>query len=88
MLLRRLGFECRKPKALPRVADEANQADFINIYNTLMKTLPAGQAIYIADAVHPEHQTKPAFGWARKGSNRAEKPQLAEAEPTSTGLSV
>jgi hypothetical protein len=38
-----------------------------------MKTLPTGQAIYFADAVHPEHQTKPAFGWARKGSNRAEK---------------
>jgi transposase len=72
-LLQRLGFEYRKPKALPRVADEAKQADFIALYDALMNTLPADQAIYFADAVHPEHQTKPAFGWARKGSNPAIK---------------
>jgi transposase len=70
-LLRRLGFEYRKPKALPRVADETKQADFIALYKALMKALPADEAVYFADAVHPEHQTKPAFGWARKGSNPA-----------------
>jgi len=68
-LLRRLGFEYRKPKAMPRVADETKQADFIELYKALMNALPADEAIYFADAVHPEHQTKPAFGWARKGSN-------------------
>ena len=31
------------------------------------------EAVYFADAVHPEHQTKPAFGWVRKGSNPAIK---------------
>ena len=31
-LLRRLGFEYRKPKALPNVADEAKQAEFIAFY--------------------------------------------------------
>jgi hypothetical protein len=30
-------------------------------------------AVYFADAVHPEHQTKPAFGWVRKGSKPAVK---------------
>ena len=34
-----------------------------------MTKLPADEAVYFADAVHPEHQTKPAFGWVRKGSN-------------------
>lgn len=72
-LLRRLGFEYRKPKALPRVADEAKQAEFIAFYETLMNNLPADEAIYFADAVHPEHQTKPACGWVRKGSNPAVK---------------
>ena len=72
-LLRRLGFEYRKPKALPHVADEEKQAEFITFYENLMNNLPADEAVYFADAVHPEHQTKPAFGWVRKGSNPAVK---------------
>ena len=72
-LLRRLGFEYRKPKALPHVADEAKQVEFIAFYEALMNNLPADETVYFADAVHPEHQTKPAFGWARKGSNPAVK---------------
>ena len=72
-LLRRLGFEYRKPKALPHVADEAKQAEFIAFYEALMNNLPADETVYFADAVHPEHQTKPAFGWVRKGSNPAVK---------------
>ncbi|MCF6214919.1 MAG: transposase [Emcibacter sp.] len=38
-----------------------------------MNNLPADETVYFADAVHPEHQTKPAFGWVRKGSNPAVK---------------
>ena len=72
-MLGRLGFECRKPRALPRVADEDKQAEFIAFYQDLMTKLPADEAVYFADAVHPEHQTKPAFGWVRKGSNPAVK---------------
>jgi transposase len=72
-LLRRLGFEYRRPKALPHVADEARQREFIALYENLMNNLPANEAVYFADAVHPEHQTKPAFGWVRKGSNPAVK---------------
>jgi transposase len=70
-LLRRLGFEYRKPKALPRVADETKQVEFIAFYEALMTNLPADEAVYFADAVHPEYQTKPAFGWVRKGSKPA-----------------
>jgi len=72
-LLRRLGFEYRKPKALPHVADETKQAEFMALYEALMNNLPADETVYFADAVHPEHQTKPAFGWVRKGSNPAVK---------------
>ena len=70
-LLARLGFEYRKPRALPTVSDEAKQAAFIAFYDNLMTTLAADEAVYFADAVHPEYQTKPAFGWVRKGSNPA-----------------
>ena len=62
-MLSRLGFEYRKPKALPRVASVESQAAFIALYEKLMRDLPADEAVYFADAVHPEYQSKPAFGW-------------------------
>ena len=70
-VLSRLGFEYRKPKALPRVASVESQAAFIALYEKLMRDLPADEAVYFADAVHPEYQSKPAFGWVKAGSNPA-----------------
>lgn len=70
-LLARLGFAYRKPKAVPRVADPEAQAAFVEFYESLLNGLGADKAVYFADAVHPEHQSKPAFGWVRKGSNPA-----------------
>ena len=49
-MLGRLGFECRKPRALPRVADEDKQAEFIAFYQDWMTKLPADEAVYFADA--------------------------------------
>ena len=72
-LLARLGFEYRKPKPLPQVASIERQGEFIALYECLMNNLNADEAVYFADAVHPEYQTKPAFGWARKGSSPAVK---------------
>ena len=71
--LKRLGFEYRKPKALPQVADAVRQAKFIETYERLLKTLANDEAIYFADAVHPEYQSKPAFGWVKKGAKPAIK---------------
>ncbi len=34
-----------------------------------MTELGADEAIYCADAVHPEYQTEAAFGWSKTGSN-------------------
>ena len=68
-LLARLGFEYRKPKALPRVADVAKQAEFIAMYENMLNSLTDDEAVYFADAVHPEYQSKPAFGWVKKGTN-------------------
>ena len=70
-LLARLGFEYRKPKALPRVVSVEKQATFIAFYERLMRDLSADEAVYFADKVHPEYQTKPAFGWVKVGSNPA-----------------
>jgi len=70
-LLSRLGYEYRKPKGLPRVASVEAQAEFIAMYEQLLNGLGADEAVYFADAVHPEYQTKPAFGWVKAGSKPA-----------------
>ena len=70
-LLARLGFVYRKPKGLPRVAPAEQQAAFIDMYERLLNGLDDDEAVYFADAVHPEYQTKPAFGWVKVGSNPA-----------------
>jgi transposase len=70
-LLARLRFEYRKPKAIAKVADPIKQAAFIAFYENLLNTLADDETVYFADAVHPEYQSKPAFGWVRKGSNPA-----------------
>jgi len=36
-----------------------------------MGELRADEAVYFADAVHPEYRAKPAFGWVKVGSNPA-----------------
>ena len=61
-LLARLGVEYRKPKALPWVVSSEKQANFITMYQRLMTELGADEAVYFAGAVHPEYQTKPAYG--------------------------
>ena len=55
-LLARLGFEYRKPKA----ADAGKQAGFIAFYENLFNSLGADEAVYFADAVHPEYHLSPA----------------------------
>jgi len=72
-LLARLGFEYRKPARLPAVADEEKQAQFICNYEALRNHLELDEAILFADAVHPEHQSRPAHGWFRKGAKPAVK---------------
>lgn len=70
-LLARLGFEYRKPKALPRAVPAEKQEAFIALYTGLLNDLSEDEAVYFADAVHPEYQTKPAYGWVKAGSNPA-----------------
>jgi transposase len=72
-LLHRLGFDYRKPKGLPAKADEAAQEAFIRHYENLLNGLGADEAVYFADAVHPEYQSRPAHGWVRRGDRLAVK---------------
>ena len=72
-LMRRLGFAYKKPQLLPAQADEAKQAAFIFQYEALMNGLAADEMVVFSDAVHPEHQSRPAHGWFPKGQKTALK---------------
>ena len=65
-LLHRLGFDYRKPEAMPRGLDDAKQQAFIDEYENLLNTMGADEAVAFVDAVHPTHQVRPAGCWARK----------------------
>ena len=72
-LMHRLGFEYKKPRLLPAQADEAKQAAFIASYEALMQSLAPDEMVVFSDAVHPEHQSRPAHGWFPKGQKTALK---------------
>ena len=74
-LLHRLDFVYRKPKALPGKADVAKQEAFVAAYERLLNNLDDDEIVYFADAVHPEYQSRPAYGWVRRG----DKPALRQA---------
>src|SRR5271166_6059118 len=65
-LLHRLGFDYRKPEAMPRGLDDAKQQAFIDQYENLLNTMGADEAVIFVDAVHSTHQVRPAGCWARK----------------------
>ena len=67
-LMKRLGFVYKRPKLLPLKATPEAQAEFISSYEHLCNTLSADESIVFVDAVHPEHQSRPAYGWFHKGT--------------------
>lgn len=72
-LMHRLGFVYKKPQSLPAQADDALQAAFIAHYEAVMTGLEADEMVVFSDAVHPEHQSRPAHGWFPKDQKTAIK---------------
>lgn len=69
-LLKRLGFTYKKPHCVPGKRNIEKQKDFIDFYNALKKNKEEDDRIYFIDAVHPTHNTKPAYGWILKGEKK------------------
>jgi transposase len=65
-LLAAAGFVFRKPQVVPRTIDAEAQRRFIREYETLLNGLRPDEAVMFADAVHPDHQSRPAGCWTRK----------------------
>jgi len=68
-LLHTLGFRYKKPKHIPGKADVEAQLEFINTYEKLKKKKKEEDRIYFVDGVHPLHNSQPAYGWIRKGTD-------------------
>lgn len=72
-LLKRLGFVYKKPKHIPGKADQAKQEAFVEAYQEMKEQLSPEDQVYFGDAVHPMHNSQPAFGWFKKGKEQGLK---------------
>lgn len=66
-LLHRMGFTYKKPKVVPGNVSASAQKAFLNTYYALKETLGEKDHIYFSDATHPTHNTKPSYGWIKRG---------------------
>jgi transposase len=64
------GFSYKKPAVVPGKANSEAQEQWIKEYEALKMTLPSDETICFIDGVHPTHNTKPAFGWIRRGERK------------------
>jgi transposase len=66
-LLHRLGFVYKKPKIIPGKANRVKQEQFLSLYRQVKENLGEHDELYFIDSTHPEHNTKPSYGWILKG---------------------
>lgn len=68
-LLKRLGFVYKKPKLVPSNPDIDDQELFLKFYEEFMNNKKPEEKVFFVDAVHPQHNSMPAYGWLRKGKD-------------------
>ncbi len=66
-LLHRMDFTYKKPKIVPGNVSPLLQQEWIKRYEDTKKILGSNDHIYFSDATHPTHNTKPSYGWIKKG---------------------
>ena len=69
-LLNRLGYTYKKPKLVPGNPNLDAQEVFIDQYEDFMLNKPYNIEVLFLDAVHPEHNAMPAYGWIKKGEKK------------------
>ncbi|CAO4843181.1 MAG: hypothetical protein FADNKDHG_01203 [Holosporales bacterium] len=69
--LKRNKFTYKKPKLTPYDPKIEDQLAFIESYKkTLNDAAIEGDIILFGDAVHPTQQTRPSYGWVKKGEGK------------------
>lgn len=69
-LLHRLGFSYKKPTHIPGKQDPVEQRAFLEEYEHIKACKGENDAIYFADATHPQHNSIPSYGWIKKGQEK------------------
>ncbi len=67
-ILKALNFTYKKPKLVPGRSDVIASMDFLETYKTLRDS---EKPLYFMDGVHPQHNSKPSYGWIQKGETKA-----------------
>ncbi len=66
-LLHRLGYTYKKPNPKPSKPDIDLQEEFIKLFSEFMENKAKNEAVFFLDAVHPSHNSMPAYGWTKRG---------------------
>lgn len=72
-LLHRLEFVYKKPKVVPGKSDPVAQARFGEQYEKLKENKGDKDPVYFMDGTHPQHNTRPAYGWIKQGEAKESK---------------
>jgi transposase len=68
--LKKNNFSYKKPKLMPYNVDPIAQEAFIEHYAKIMNEASIeGDPVLFGDSVHPTQQTRPAYGWIKKGKD-------------------
>jgi transposase len=69
--LKKNNFSYKKPKLIPKGANVEVQKAFIADYEALMNEASIeGDPVLFGDVVHPSQQTRPSYGWIKKGQDK------------------
>lgn len=68
--MHRLDYVYKKPELVPGNPDTEAQELFVEQYENFMLSKPDDVEVVFVDAVHPEHNSQPAYGWIRRGERR------------------
>jgi hypothetical protein len=78
-LLHQMGYTYKKPKQIPSKANIVKLMEFIEQYQLLKTEKAPDDHIYFTDAVHPLHNSQPAYGWIKKGAGNGDPSQYRSA---------
>jgi transposase len=69
--LKSKGFSYKKPKVVPKNADPVKQRAFVSLYDKIMNEAALeGEPVLFGDSVHPSQQTRPSYGWIKRGKDK------------------
>jgi transposase len=66
-LLRGLGFRYKKTRLVPGKADAGAQRAHVAAFEELMAGKEGDTVVFFNDGVHPQFNTRPEYGWVRRG---------------------